>query len=133
MPSSNPPLAPPVLRLVRYAMLGAMGIVAAVGFVQGRTRIETGTVTADLGALRIVGYVLCAVALAGAFVFKGVRARAEPEKRSTIALFASALAEAAGMMGGVFMLMGGDASVFALAIVIFFATWTLLPADPDDL
>jgi FtsH-binding integral membrane protein len=124
---------PSVLRLVRYAML--TGVVGFGGFAWYHSHLEAGYVqpTADLSVIRIAAYVLCAVALAGMFVLKGVRARADAEKRTTFALVGSALGEAAGFMGAVYMMMGGEMAPFILALVVFLASWTLLPADPDEL
>jgi hypothetical protein len=121
----------PVLRLVRYAMLAMLVLFGAVAYTQGSQR-DPADSPSDLGSIRLLGFVMCGVALAGTLVLRGVRARAPLERRTTFSLVGSALAEGSALLGAVYMLMGGEATVFALGLVMFLATWTMLPADPEE-
>jgi hypothetical protein len=134
MPNSpfpaSPGLTPPVLRLVRYAMLGFVLLFGGFAYVQSQNRAPD-DVTADLTMLRWVGYGLCVVAIVGMGVLRQVRERSEGSAVSTLGLVGSALAEAAAMFGAVYMVLGGDISIYALGLVLFLATWSVLPADTE--
>jgi hypothetical protein len=128
--SGRPGLTAPKLRLVRYSMLVMLLGIGAFAYYQpqGPAPGEDG---ADLGALRLVGFALCAGALVGITVMRGLRAKAEPAARSTFALIGSAVSEGAALFGAVYMLLGGDPLPYGIGILIFLASWTLLPADPE--
>lgn len=127
---TGPGLTPPVLRLMRYAMLALLLLFGTFTYYQSQSRTpEDGA--ADLSMLRWVGYGLCVVAIVGMAVLRQVRERAEGPAVSTLGLVGSALAEAAALFGAIYMLLGGDISIYALGLVLFLATWTVLPADTE--
>jgi hypothetical protein len=134
MPNSpfpvSPGLTPPVLRLMRYAMLALLLLFGAFTYTQSQSRTpEDGG--ADLSMLRWAGYGLCAVAIVGMAVLRQVREGSEGSVVSTLGLVGSALAEAAALFGAIYMLLGGDISIYALGLVLFLATWSVLPADTE--
>jgi hypothetical protein len=126
----NPRLSAATLRIVRYAMLVGVLLFGALAYYQSRNRAP-GDGGADLEALRWVGFTFCAGAIASLVVIRGARRRAAPAARPTLGLIGSAFAEGAALLGAVYMLLGGDAIVFGLGMLIFLASWTLLPADPE--
>ena len=81
--------------------------------------------------LRWVGFGLCAAAIFGMALLRQARERADVATRPNLSLIGSALGEAAALFGGVYMLLGGDISIYALAVVVFLASWTFLPADSE--
>jgi hypothetical protein len=85
----------------------------------------------NLSAIKWVGLGLCAAVIVGISVLRRVRERMDASRRPTLGLIGSALAEGAALLGAVYMLLGGDISVYAVALVLFLSTWTLLPADPE--
>lgn len=128
--SGRPGLSGPKLRLVRYAMLVMLLGIGAFGYYQPQTPAP-GEEGADLAMLRYVGFALCAGALVAIAVMRGIRARAEPAARPTFGLVGSAVSEGAALFGAVYMLLGGDPLPYGIGILIFLASWTLLPADPE--
>jgi cytochrome c oxidase assembly factor CtaG len=126
-----PPLTSSMLRIVRYAMLVLLLLFGAFGYYQSIHRVPDPDSTTNLPTLQWVGYGLCVMAMVGMAVLRQVRERADEDRRPTLGLIGSALAEAAALFGGVYMVLGGGITVYALALVLFLATWTLLPADSD--
>lgn len=128
--SGRPQLTAPKLRIIRYAMLVMLLGFGAFAYYQPQTPAP-GDDQANLGMLRLVGFALCAGALVAIAVMRGVRAKAEPAARPTFALVGSAVGEGAALFGAVYMLLGGDPLPYGIGILIFLASWTLLPADPE--
>lgn len=124
--SGRPQLTADKLRIVRYSMLVLLLGIGAFAYYKPQPGDG-----ANLGALRLVGFALCAGALVAIAVMRGLRAKAEPAARPTFALVGSAVGEGAALFGAVYMLLGGDPLPFGLGILIFLASWTLLPADPE--
>lgn len=122
-------LSGPMLRLVRYAMLAGVLIFGGVAYYLATNRPPEEAPTADLSMLRWVGYGLCAAAIVALGVLRQIREGADEAKRGTLGLIGSALAESAAMFGAVYILLGGDVSIYGVGVLIFLATWTLLPAD----
>jgi hypothetical protein len=127
---TRPGLTPATLKIVRYAMLVPVLLFGAVAYYQPAQRVP-GDEGADVSMLRWVGLGLCAAVIAGIFVMRGARERAELSGGPTFGMIGSALAEGAAMFGAVIMFLGGDISIYALGVVLFLATWTLLPADSE--
>jgi hypothetical protein len=129
---SRPPLTPTALRLVRYAMLAGVLLFGAIAYYQGTNRTPDPDSPTNLTYIGWVGYGLCALAIVGIAVLRQVRERASDTTRTTLSMVGSALAEAAAMFGAVFMILGGGIGIYALGLVLFLSTWTLLPADPGS-
>jgi hypothetical protein len=130
--TGRPGMTPASLRIVRYAMLVGILLFGALAYYQASNRVPMpGEEGADVSMLRWVGLGLCAAAMVGIFVLRGVRERAEAAARPTFGLIGSALAEGAALLGAVIVFLGGDPVVYALGVVLFLATWTLLPADSE--
>jgi cytochrome c oxidase assembly factor CtaG len=127
-----PPLSPGMLRIVRYAMLVLLLVFGAFGYYQSTHRMPDPESMTNLPALQWVGYAMCAMAMVGIAVLRQVRERAEEDRRPTLGLIGSALAEGAALFGGVYMVLGGGITVYAVALIIFLATWSLLPADSAE-
>lgn len=128
--SGRPGLSGPKLRVVRYAMLVMLVGFGALAYYQPQGPAP-GDDGADLAMLRYAGFALCAGALVAIAVMRGIRARAEPAARPTYGLIGSAVSEGAALFGAVYMFLGGDPLPFGIGILIFLASWTLLPADPE--
>lgn len=129
--SPQPGLTATSLRIVRYAMLLLLVGFGAFAYYRSQEYVpdpESGT---NLQMIRWVGYGLCAAVIIGVAVLRQIRERSEAPARLTLGLVGSALAEGAALMGAVYMILGGDISVYAIALVLFLSTWTLLPADPE--
>lgn len=122
--------SPTTLRLVRYAMLIFLLIFGGIAYRQGTIRIAPPD-PAPLEMFRWVGMGLCVAAMFAIVLFRGIRARVEGSARFTWSLVGSALAEGVTLFGAVILFMGGDIWVYALGLLIFLATWGILPADPD--
>ena len=123
--------SPATLRLVRYAMLTFLLIFGGIAYWQSTHRAGPPDPEAPLAAFRWVGLGLCVAAMFAITAFRGIRARAEAPARFTWSLAGSALAEGVTLFGAVSMFIGGDIWVYALGLLIFLASWGILPADPD--
>ena len=129
--SAPPPFSPQLLRIVRYAMLLMLLAFGSFAYYQSTHRVPDPDSATNLPMLRYVGYGMCVMAMVGMAVLRQVRERADEVRRPTFGLIGSALAEGAALFGGVYMILGGTITVYALALIIFLATWTILPADSD--
>jgi FtsH-binding integral membrane protein len=127
----TPGLTGPVLKVIRYAMLAFLLLFGAFGYYQSTHRTPDPDGGANLSRIRWVGYGMCVVAMLGIAFFRRVRERSPVAGRATIGLAGSALAEGAALLGAVYMVLGGGIDVYALGLVLFLATWTLLPADSE--
>jgi hypothetical protein len=127
----RPGLTSTTLRIMRYAMLAMLLLFGAFAYYQSTHRAPDDAPT-NLSYLRWVGFGLCAFAMVGVGVLRQVRERASGIAVPTLGLVGSALAEASALFGAVFMVLGGDITVYALGLVVFLATWTLLPADSES-
>lgn len=125
------PLDANVLRIVRYAMLMAMLLFVGVTYYVHQNAPAPAEPAQDLSVLRWVGFGMVAAAIVALGVLRGVRQRAPVERRATFGLIGSAFCEGAGFMGAVYYFLGGDLMVFAAALLVFLASWAVLPADPD--
>jgi hypothetical protein len=128
---TRPGLTPATLKIVRYAMLVPVLLFGAVAYYQPAQRVP-GDEGADVSMLRWVGLGLCAAAIVGISVIRGVRERADVAARPTYGMIGTAMAEGAAMFGAVIMFLGGDITVYAFGVVLLLATWTLLPADSES-
>jgi len=124
----RPGLTPTSLRLVRYAMLAGVLLFGAIAYYQGAQRAPEDAVE-NLEAIGWVGYGMCALTMVVVAVLRQVRERASEAARPTLSMIGSALAEGTAMFGAVIMVLGGGIGVYALGLVLFLSTWTLLPAD----
>lgn len=124
-------MSPGILRIVRYAMLVLLLLFGAFAYYQSTHRVPDPESATNLPLLQYVGYGMCVMAMVGMAVLRQVRERADDARRPTLGLVGSALAEGAALFGCVYMILGGTMTVYALALVIFLATWTILPADSD--
>lgn len=124
--SGRPQLTADKLRIVRYSMLVLLLGIGAFAYYKPQPGDG-----ANLGALRLVGFAMCAGALVAIAVMRGLRAKAQPAARPSFGLIGSAVGEGAALFGAVYMLLGGDPLPYGIGILIFLASWTLLPADPE--
>lgn len=124
------PLDANVLRIVRYAMLAGLLLFVGVGYVHSKAPEPTEPAR-DLSMFRWVGFGMVAAAIVVLGVLRGVRQRAPVERRATFGMIGSAFCEGAGFMGAVYYFMGGGLEVFGAALVVFLASWAILPADPE--
>ena len=130
--TGRPGMTPATLRIVRYAMLAMLLGFGALAYYQSTHGEPPGEGDgADLGMLRLVGFGLCAGVIVGITLMRRLRERAEAAARPTFGLIGSALGESAALFGGVYMFLGGDVTVYVLGLVLFLATWTLLPTDSE--
>ncbi|MFL5541095.1 MAG: hypothetical protein ACJ8J0_19050 [Longimicrobiaceae bacterium] len=129
--SPQPGLTATSLRIVRYAMLVLLLGFGAFAYYQSQHVVPDPENPTNLAGIKWAGYGLCAAAVVGIAVLRQVRERSAEPARLTLGLVGSAFAEGAALLGAVFMILGGDISVYAIALVIFLSTWTLLPADPE--
>ncbi|HET7230619.1 MAG TPA: hypothetical protein VFJ16_11490 [Longimicrobium sp.] len=125
------PLDANILRLVRYAMIMAMLVFVGVTYFVHSNAQPPVEPSQSLPTFRLIGFAMVAGAIVALAVLRGVRQRAPVERRGTLGLIGSAIAEGAGMFGGVYYFLGGGLDVFAAAIVVFLASWAVLPADPE--
>lgn len=126
-------MGPGNLRLVRYAMLAGLLVFGAIAYTRrAHAGYDPQDTESSLEAIRWAGYGLCAAAIVGIAVLRGVRARAEDAARVTWSLIGSALAEGAALMGAVIILLGGEIWIYVMGLLIFLGTWSLLPADPEE-
>lgn len=124
----QPGVTPTSLRIVRYAMLAGVLLFGAFAYYQSTQRPPEDAIE-NLEYLGWVGYGLCALTIVVVAVLRQVRERASEDTRPTLGMVGSALAEGAAMFGGVFMILGGGIGIYALGLVLFLSTWSLLPAD----
>jgi len=130
--NSPKPLASSTLRLMRVAMLTMLLMFVGITvYVHQSAPPEVPRDPQFLNTLRMVGFALCVAAMVGLFVVRGARQRAPVEKRGTLALIGTAVAESAALLGAVYFFLGGGPEVFAAGLVVFLASWVLLPADPE--
>ena len=128
---ASPGMKPTSLRVVRYAMLVMLLGFGAFAYSQSQQAVPDPESAANLQAIRLAGYVLCAGVIVAIAVLRRARERTDVPGRPTLGLIGSAVAEGAALLGAIYILQGGDISVYAIALVIFLSTWTLLPADPE--
>jgi peptidoglycan/LPS O-acetylase OafA/YrhL len=124
--SGRPQLTADKLRIVRYSMLVLLLGIGAFAYYKPQPGDG-----ANLGALRLVGFAMCAGALVAIAVMRGLRAKAQPAARPSFGLIGSAVSEGAALFGAVYMLLGGDPLPYGIGMLIFLASWLLLPADPE--
>ncbi|MFL5384507.1 MAG: hypothetical protein ACJ8GN_18455 [Longimicrobiaceae bacterium] len=117
------------LRAVRYAMLVLLLGFGAFAYYQSQHVVPDPENPTDMSAIKWVGYGLCALVIVAIAVIRRIRESAAESTRPTLGLIGSAFAEGAALLGAVYMFLGGDISVYAIALVLFLSTWTLLPAD----
>jgi len=127
----QPGMTPTSLRVVRYAMLVMLLGFGAFAYSQSQQAVPDPESLTNLSAIKWVGLGLCAVVIVGIAVMRRIRERMDASRRPTLGLIGSALAEGAALLGAVYMILGGDITVYAIALVLFLSTWTLLPADPE--
>ncbi|HET7464391.1 MAG TPA: hypothetical protein VFJ82_24240 [Longimicrobium sp.] len=120
------------LRIVRYAMLTGLLLFVGITYYVHANAPEPVETASNLAALRWVGFGMVAAATVALGVLRGVRQRAPVERRGTFGLIGSAFCEGAGFMGAVYYFLGGGLDVFAAALVVFLASWAILPADPES-
>jgi hypothetical protein len=131
-PTSATPMSATTLKLVRFAMLTMLLLFVGLTVYLHQTappdveRSET-----NLGAIRMVGFAMAVAMMAGVFVIRGVRQRAPVEKRGTLGLIGTAMGESVALLGAVYFFLGGGLDVFAAGMIVFLASWVLLPADPE--
>jgi hypothetical protein len=134
MPQNSPftPQAPPanVMKIIRGALTAGALLFGVVAYVQQRGR--TVDPSQAIGAIRVVAYVFCLGALAAVMVIRGIRATKEPAVRATFSLIGWSVGEASALMGGIFMLLGGEPWPFCAGILVLLFAWMQLPADPDE-
>ena len=131
MASSATPITPTTLKIVRAAMFAGLLGFGGFAYVQGAKNAANADAQ-QLEVFRYVGFGLCALAIVAIGVLRGVRARAESdEARSRLSLIGTAFAEGAGFFGAVFMFLGGDMLIYAIALGVFLVSWAALPADPQ--
>jgi len=126
-------MTPATLRIVRYAMLAMMLGFGAFAYYRSQHPAPPapGGQSPDLSLLRWVGLGLCTATIVGVAVMRQLRERADPAARPTFGLAGSALAEGTAMYGAIYMILGGDVVVYLGGLVLFLATWSLLPADSE--
>lgn len=131
--SSQKPMPPQTLRIIRLAMLAMLLMFAVVAWqVRANRPADVAQTASDLGAIRYVAFGLSAMALAAMAVLRGVRQRAAVEKRTTLSLVGTAFGEAAALLGVVYYFIGGDDLLpFAVGLLVFLLSWSILPADPE--
>jgi len=129
--TTRPGMTSTSLRIVRYAMLVLLLGFGAFAYYQSQHVVRDPESLTNLSAIRWVGYGLCAAAVVGIAVLRQIRERASEAVRPTLGLLGSAFAEGAALLGAVYMILGGEISVYAIALVVFLSTWTLLPADSE--
>jgi hypothetical protein len=133
--SGRPGMTPASLRIVRYAMLMVVLLFGAFAYYQSTHTVPLpvpGEDGADVPTLRWVGFALGAGVIVGIAVMRQLRERADVSARPTFGLIGSAMGESVAVFGAVIMLLGGDIAVYALGVLLFLATWTLLPADSES-
>jgi len=131
--SSSASLTGPTLRLIRFGMLAMLLMFAVVAWkVRAGQPADLQRTASDLSAIRYVAFGLSAAALVAMGVLRGVRQRAAAEKRGTFSLIGTAFGEAAALLGVVYYFIGGsDWLPFAVGLLVFLLSWSLLPADPE--
>jgi|GEM_PF-3129744 len=131
--SSGVPMTGPKLRIIRFAMLAMLLMFAVVAWkVRAGQPADLAQTAADLTAIRYVAFGLSAAALLAMGVLRGVRQRAAVEKRGTFSLIGTAFGEGAALLGVVYYFIGGsDWLPFAVGLLVFLLSWSLLPADPE--
>lgn len=119
-------VTPGKVRFLRAAMLAGLLVLGWLMYAQA-ARLSPGERHHADHTLRYAGYGLCAFAIVALGVLRARRAGASGERRLRIALGASTVCEAAALMGAMYLGASGDASAFALAVVLFLASRALLP------
>jgi hypothetical protein len=130
--TSPRPLDTNLLRIVRFAMLAGLLLFVGIAYsVHRQAPPDVPQTETDLATIRLVGFGLSVMMMVGILVLRGIRQRAAVERRGTLSLIGSAMGEAAALLGAVYFFLGGGLEVFAAGLIVFLATWTLLPADPQ--
>ncbi|HYH83802.1 MAG TPA: hypothetical protein VEX86_28680 [Longimicrobium sp.] len=131
--SVGAPLNGTKLRIIRFAMLAGLLMFAGVAYyIRSNQPADMPPPASDLAAIRYVAFGMCALALVATWVLRGVRQRAALDKRGTLGLIGTAFGEAAALLGIVYYFIGGDDFLpFAVGLLVFLLSWSLLPADPE--
>ena len=131
--SSGVPMTGPKLRIIRVAMLVGILLFAGVAWnVRANRPADPAQTATDLSAMRYFAFGLSALALVAMAVLRGVRQRAAVEKRTTLSLIGTAFGEGAALLGVVYYFIGGsDLLPFAVGLLVFLLSWSILPADPE--
>ena len=127
------PLNGAKLRIIRFAMLAGLLMFAGIAYyIRSNRPADMPPTNTDLAAIRYVAFGMCALALVAMWVLRGVRQRAAADKRGTYSLMGTAFGEAAALLGIVYYFIGGDDFLpFAVGLLVFLLSWSLLPADPE--
>jgi peptidoglycan/LPS O-acetylase OafA/YrhL len=135
MPRNSPfgPQTPnaQVLKIIRAAMAAGPLLLAGLALVKRYQGTAQPSDPAALGTIRVAAYVFCLGALAAVLVIRGMRAGKEPAQRASLSLIAWSVCEAAALLGGVFMFLGGEPWPFATGMLVLIFAWVQIPADPD--
>ncbi|MDB4950583.1 MAG: hypothetical protein JWM27_3232 [Gemmatimonadetes bacterium] len=133
-PSSYQPAAPPVsvLRIIRGALAAAPVLLGCVGLWKWHGHAVDPAEHAMHAPIGIVAYALCVAAVGAVLAFRGIRARQEPAVRATYSLIGWAFAEAAAMLGGVYLLLDGTPWPWVLGLMVVAFSWMQIPADPAE-
>jgi hypothetical protein len=132
----NSPFAPPapsaqVLKIIRAALTAGPVLLAVIAYLKQHQGTGEPLNSESLGTIRIVAYVFCAGALAAVMAIRGLRAAKEPAARASLSITGWAVSESAALLGGVFMMIGGEPWPFAAGMLVMAFSWMQIPADPD--
>ncbi|HET6230973.1 MAG TPA: hypothetical protein VFE05_12950 [Longimicrobiaceae bacterium] len=79
-----------------------------------------------------VAYVFAAAMLGVLFLFRRLRASRPVAERPVYSLIGYAQAEAAALFGAIVLFLSGDPGPWLVGIVVLFASWILMPVDPES-
>jgi hypothetical protein len=119
------------LRIVRLALLGGVLIFGMViAWMTGREGFvpdeESGR------TLRLVFTVLAAGALVALAAVRGFQSRAEPGRRSSLAIAGWALGEGVALFGGVVWLIAGERLPYFTGLALLLSAFLLVPVPADS-
>jgi FtsH-binding integral membrane protein len=131
-PILGPPQIPPaVLRVVRAAMAAGALLFGGVALWHS-THAPVRTDGGPNPALAMVAYGFCAFTVAGVYGIRALRSRMQPANRPQLSVMGWAVAEAAALLGGVIMMLGGPPWPWVLGMLVIALSWVQIPVDPAE-
>ncbi len=125
-------MKPPVLNIVRFAMLGGVLFFAAIAwFLTSSGQMGAAGNDELAGVLRYVFYGLLVVDLGALWLVRQRIDRAETfEKKGPLLLIGYALGEGLALYGIVYWLVTGGMLLFFVGLLVFLAAFLVFPVQP---
>jgi hypothetical protein len=122
--TSTPAARLPLIRIALFAAPLVFGVIALV--MRGTAGITLEPEA--LGPIRLVAYLLFPAMLTLILTLRMMSAGKTQEQRFSLCVSGWAAAESVALMGGVFMLLGGEPWPWVAGLAFIAVSWQLLPA-----